>query len=30
VHILDNRILTKRYGSVFMKALPDAPGEIIG
>lgn len=30
VHILDNRILTKRYGSVFMKALPDAPVEIIG
>ena len=29
VHILDNRILTKRYGSVFMKALPDAPVEII-
>jgi ATP-dependent DNA helicase DinG len=29
VCILDNRILTKRYGSVFMKALPDAPVEII-
>ncbi len=29
VHILDNRILTKRYGSVFMKALPDAPVEIV-
>ncbi|QTN31302.1 ATP-dependent DNA helicase [Akkermansiaceae bacterium] len=29
VHILDNRILTKRYGNAFMKALPDAPVEII-
>jgi ATP-dependent DNA helicase DinG len=29
VHILDNRILTKRYGSVFLKALPDAPVEIV-
>jgi ATP-dependent DNA helicase DinG len=29
VCILDNRIVTKRYGSVFMKALPDAPVEII-
>ena len=29
VHILDNRILTKRYGSAFMKALPDAPVEIV-
>lgn len=29
VCILDNRILTKRYGSVFMKALPDAPVEIV-
>jgi ATP-dependent DNA helicase DinG len=30
VCILDNRILTKRYGSAFLKALPDAPVEIIG
>jgi len=30
VCILDNRILTKRYGNVFLKALPDAPVEIIG
>ena len=29
VHILDNRILTKKYGSAFMKALPDAPVEIV-
>jgi len=29
VTILDNRILTKRYGSAFMKALPDAPVEIV-
>jgi ATP-dependent DNA helicase DinG len=29
VCILDNRILTKRYGSVFLKALPDAPVEIV-
>jgi ATP-dependent DNA helicase DinG len=29
VHILDNRILTKRYGGAFMKALPDAPVEIV-
>jgi ATP-dependent DNA helicase DinG len=29
VCILDNRILTKRYGQVFLKALPDAPVEII-
>ncbi len=28
--ILDNRILTKRYGAAFLKALPDAPREIIG
>ena len=27
--ILDNRILTKRYGTMFMKALPDAPVEVI-
>lgn len=29
VCILDNRIVTKRYGSTFMKALPDAPVEIV-
>jgi ATP-dependent DNA helicase DinG len=29
VCILDNRILTKRYGQSFLKALPDAPVEII-
>ena len=29
IHILDNRILTKRYGSAFMNALPDAPVEIV-
>jgi ATP-dependent DNA helicase DinG len=30
VCILDNRILTKRYGQAFLKALPDAPVEVIG
>lgn len=30
VCILDNRILTKRYGKAFLQALPDAPVEIIG
>ncbi len=30
VCILDNRILTKRYGKSFLNALPDAPVEIIG
>jgi ATP-dependent DNA helicase DinG len=30
VCILDNRILTKRYGALFLKALPDAPVEVIG
>jgi ATP-dependent DNA helicase DinG len=30
VCILDNRILTKRYGAMFLKALPDAPVEVIG
>jgi ATP-dependent DNA helicase DinG len=30
VCILDNRILTKRYGQAFLKALPDAPIEVIG
>ena len=29
VAILDNRIVTRRYGSVFLGALPDAPLEII-
>ena len=27
--IMDNRILTKRYGKLFMRALPDAPVEVI-
>jgi len=27
IHILDNRILTKRYGKNFLNALPDAPVE---
>jgi ATP-dependent DNA helicase DinG len=30
VCILDNRILTKRYGQAFLKALPDAPVEVVG
>ncbi len=29
VCILDNRILTKRYGNVFLRALPEAPVEVI-
>ncbi|TAE77568.1 MAG: DEAD/DEAH box helicase [Verrucomicrobia bacterium] len=29
VCILDNRILTKRYGRMFLDALPDAPVEIV-
>ena len=29
VCILDNRILTKRYGQAFLKALPDAPVDVI-
>lgn len=29
VAILDNRIVTKRYGKAFLAALPDAPVEII-
>jgi ATP-dependent DNA helicase DinG len=29
VSILDNRILTKRYGKLFLQALPDAPLEIV-
>jgi len=28
--ILDNRILTKRYGKAFLNALPDAPVDVIG
>ncbi len=30
VCILDNRILTKRYGKSFLNALPDAPVDVIG
>ena len=30
VCILDNRILTKRYGKAFLQALPDAPVDVIG
>ncbi len=29
VAILDNRVVTRRYGRVFLKALPEAPVEII-
>jgi ATP-dependent DNA helicase DinG len=29
VVILDNRILTKRYGKLFLQALPDAPVKIV-
>jgi ATP-dependent DNA helicase DinG len=29
VAILDNRIVTRRYGKAFLKALPDAPLEVI-
>ena len=29
VCILDNRILTKRYGHAFLRALPDAPVDVI-
>ena len=29
VCILDNRILTKRYGKAFLEALPDAPVDIL-
>jgi ATP-dependent DNA helicase DinG len=29
VCILDNRIITKRYGNLFLKALPDAPVDVI-
>jgi ATP-dependent DNA helicase DinG len=30
VVILDNRILTRRYGKLFLAALPDAPVEVLG
>ncbi len=30
VVILDNRVLSKRYGSAFLKALPEAPIEVSG
>lgn len=30
VSILDNRILTKRYGRLFLDALPQAPVEVVG
>ena len=30
VVVLDNRVLSKRYGSAFLKALPDAPVEVEG
>ena len=30
VCLLDNRVLTKRYGNRFLEALPDAPREIVG
>ncbi|MEM7144956.1 MAG: helicase C-terminal domain-containing protein [Verrucomicrobiota bacterium] len=29
VVLLDNRVLTKRYGSAFLRALPDAPIEVV-
>jgi ATP-dependent DNA helicase DinG len=29
VVLLDNRVLTKQYGKMFLRALPDAPVEII-
>lgn len=29
VVILDNRVVTKRYGKMFLKALPDAPVKIV-
>lgn len=29
VVILDNRVVTKRYGRAFLEALPEAPVEII-
>ncbi len=29
VAILDNRLVTRRYGRIFLGALPDAPVEII-
>ncbi len=30
VVLLDNRVLAKRYGKAFLRALPDAPVEIVG
>lgn len=30
VCLLDNRVLTKRYGKLFLDSLPDAPVEIVG
>lgn len=30
VCLLDNRVLTKRYGRAFLDALPDAPREVVG
>ena len=29
VVILDNRVLTKRYGKAFLNALPDAPIDVV-
>jgi len=29
VVVLDNRVLTKRYGQAFLKALPDCPVEVV-
>jgi ATP-dependent DNA helicase DinG len=29
VAILDNRIVTRRYGKAFLESLPDAPVEVI-
>lgn len=30
VSILDSRVLTKRYGKLFLQAMPEAPVEIVG
>ena len=30
VVLLDNRVLSKRYGKAFLRALPDAPVEVVG
>ncbi len=30
VVLLDNRLLSKRYGKAFLRALPEAPVEIVG